>query len=439
MREQLQHVIQKLQESSTRKPIRVISHHDTDGITSAAIFSRALQRWNKKFSLQIVKGLDKPFIDSLSDNEILVFLDLASGSLDYLAEKKTDVFIFDHHEIAQTIPSNVHMINPLLTNHEPCSGAAVAYQFARELSPNNVDLANLAVIGMIGDMFDSNIGKVYDDILKDAGVTVKKGLRLYPATRPLDRALEYSTSIYIPGVSGSFKGVMELLRDAKIEKGPTGHKSLAELTDKEMSGLITAIMLRRMNQDVKDEEIIGNIFLLKFFNNIEDAREISAMINACSRMGSPDTALGFCLGSREAKKEAERTYLEYKQSISAALKYISETEKISGKNYTIINAQDKIKDTIIGTAASIMSFSPLYAEGTVIIAMAYDKDKIKVSARIAGRKGRNIREVLTKVVVPLSGEVGGHPNAAGALISREKESEFIEEMKRILELEIIKV
>ena len=130
MREQLQKIIQKLQEVSTRKSLRVISHHDTDGITAAAIFSRALQRWNKKFTLQIVKGLDKQFIDNLSENEALVFLDLASGSLDHLAEKKTDIFIFDHHEVIQAIPKNVTIINPLLTNHELCSGVALAYQFA---------------------------------------------------------------------------------------------------------------------------------------------------------------------------------------------------------------------------------------------------------------------------------------------------------------------
>ena len=55
MREQLQHVIHKLQESSTRKPMRVISHHDTDGITSAAIFSRALQRWNKNSRSKLLR------------------------------------------------------------------------------------------------------------------------------------------------------------------------------------------------------------------------------------------------------------------------------------------------------------------------------------------------------------------------------------------------
>ena len=68
-------------ESMPNLPIRIISHFDTDGITSAAIFSRAMQRWKKSFSLTIVKSLDEEFINSLPENQLLIFLDLASGSL----------------------------------------------------------------------------------------------------------------------------------------------------------------------------------------------------------------------------------------------------------------------------------------------------------------------------------------------------------------------
>ena len=38
--------------------IKIISHYDTDGITSAAIFSKVLARAGMRFSLEIVKGLD---------------------------------------------------------------------------------------------------------------------------------------------------------------------------------------------------------------------------------------------------------------------------------------------------------------------------------------------------------------------------------------------
>lgn len=436
MLEKIKLAISKIDELSKSKPIRVISHYDTDGITSAAIFSRALQRWNKKFSLRIVKGLEEDIIKSLPDNEILVFLDLASGSsLKYLADKKSDIFVLDHHEISEKIPPNVNMINPVMHGTEPLSGAAVAYLFAKTLSSENKDLATLAVIGMVGDSLEKNIGKFYDEIIRDAEIIMRKGLLLYPSTRPLDKALEYSSGLFIPGVTGSYRGVLELLREADIPKIGDKFKSVYELTDEEMSRLITSVMLRLVGK--KDaSELIGNLYLVKIFNKLEDAREFSALINACSRMDNPSVSLGFCLGNKRCIEQAEKIYIEYKQQLVSALRYVSETEKISGKHYTIINAKNNIKDTIIGTVASIISRSPVYEEGTIIVALAYNNDKIKVSARLAGREGRNIREVLNSVVVPLGGEVGGHPKAAGCLISKDNESRFIQDLQKTLELEV---
>ena len=75
----------------------------------------------------------------------------------------------------------------------------------------------------------------------------------------------------------------------------------------------------------------------------------------------------------------------------------------------------------------------------MIIALAYNEDKIKVSARMVGKEGRNVREVLNKVVIPLGGEVGGHPNAAGCLISKENEAIFIEELRKTLDIELVKI
>jgi len=438
MQSKIKEAVERIGKISEKKPIKVISHFDCDGITSAAVFSRALQRWGKNFSLEIVKGLEEDFIKKLSEDHLLIFLDLASGSLNYIKEKKTEVIIFDHHEIVQEIPANVLMVNPILQKHESMSGAGICYMFAKALSHENIDLASLAVIGMVGDVLDQNLGKVYDEIIKDSGAVVRKGLLVYPATRPLNRALEYSSSPYIPNVTGSYKGVVEVLREANIPKKDGVYKALYELTEEEMSNLITAIMLRSTGK-MDNSKLIGNLYLVNFHNKQEDARELSALINACSRMGRHEVSLGFCLGNKEYKEEAEEIYREYKQHIVSALKYVSDAEKISGKNYTIINAKDNIKDTIIGTTASIIARSPLYTEGTMIIALAYNENKIKVSARLAGKEGMNVREVLTKVVVPLGGEVGGHPNAAGCLIERAQEGQFISELQKVLDVEYVKV
>lgn len=440
MLDRISYAIEKIKEVGKNKPLKVISHFDTDGITSAAIFSRALFRSGISFSLEIVKSLEENYIDSLNEDNCLIFLDLASGSLPSLGRKNTEIFIFDHHEVIEEVPDNVVMVNPYLHGEEPISSAAICYLFAKALSVENKDLATLAVIGMVGDLHEKTIGKIFEDILRDSETTIKKGLMLYPSTRPLDRALEYSSSPYIPGVTGSYTGVLELLKDAGIEKTNGSYKALYELSDEEMSRLITTVMLRSAREDKPtSDDVVGNLFLVRFFSKLEDSRELSALINACSRMGSPEVALGFCLGNKSSKEEAEQIYIQYKQRLVSALKFANESEKISGNGYMILNAQDQIKDTIIGTVASIISHSPLYPEGMVVVALAYNEDKIKVSARLSGRKGRNVRDVLTKAIVPLGGEVGGHPAAAGCLISKEQETEFIGELKKVLDVELVKM
>jgi len=148
--------------------------------------------------LEIVKSLDGDFIKGLPDDEVLIFLDLASGSFDYLKEKKTEVFVFDHHELASgketKIPENVFMVNPVLHSDEMISAAGVCYLFGKSVSLENKDLAKLAVIGMVGDLLEKNIGKLFSEILQDSETVVKKGVMIYPSTRPLDRALEYSSN-----------------------------------------------------------------------------------------------------------------------------------------------------------------------------------------------------------------------------------------------------
>ena len=437
--DKIRKAIAKIDELYNSKTIRVVSHFDTDGITSAAIFSRALSRWGKKFNLEIVKGLDENTIKNLPENELLIFLDLASGSLNHL-KGKNNIIIFDHHEIVQEIPGNVLMINPVLEKEcEPLSGAAICYLFARELSKENRDLANLGVVGMVGDLHEKNIGKLFGEILEDSETTIKKGLMLYPSTRPLNLALEYSSNPYLPGVSGNREGVMNLLRDSGIPRENGRYKSLCELDENEMTRLITAVVLKGRGE-VDENALIGNLFMIKFLNKMEDARELSALINACSRMGSPEIALGFCLGNREFRAEAEKVYISYKQNLVSALRYVENCKKVEDKNYIIINAKDNIQDTVIGTVCSIMAHSPLYSEGKVIIGMAYsDNNKIKVSSRIVGRGGRNLREILGRVMTEFDGEVGGHPEAAGCVIKREQEEAFIRELEGVLGMEVVKV
>ena len=425
------------------KKIHVVSHFDTDGITSLTIFSKTLERLGKQFSTKIVKALDQKEIDSFPKDRIIMILDLGSGSLDLLSKSENKIFIIDHHEINSKIPKNITIFNPhLIKNSESLCSAELTYLISKEISEDNKNLAHLAILGMVGDVMGTKINKTRNLILKDSNVQVKRGLLIYPSTRPLDRALEYSSRPFIPGVTGNLSGTFEILKEAGIEKTGKKYKALIDLNEREMKDLTTAVMLRLSSKELSD--YLGNLYLIKLFNKIEDAREISAMINACSRMGQPEIALMLCLGNSEARKKAERIHIKYRQQIISGLKYIENNGNIQGREYVIINAKDNIKDTIIGTLTSILSFSSSYKEGTIIVGMAYNDNHIKVSTRMAGRNksssSRNLKQLMDSITNTLGrGDSGGHQHAAGCTVQFEDEDKFIDLIKKNLEFELVKV
>lgn len=443
LEEEIKVVSEKFLNDSNGKIIQVVSHFDTDGITSATIMIQTLRKLDRPFILKIVKNLDEEAIKSISKSSerVTIFLDLASNSLHHILNHElNNVFIIDHHQVTQEIPEEISMINPELKQKQKISSSGLTYLFCRELTNGKNDikeLAKLAILGMIGDTMEKDIGKLNNEILDDGNIKRKRGLLIYPATRPLNRVLELSSDPYIPGVTGDMKGVIELLREVGLNPKGGNYKSLMELDDDEMKNLITGVLLR--NPKTKSESIIGDIFLIKIFNKLEDAREISAKINACSRSNESSLALQLCLEIPKANKEVETIYAKYKQEIVAALKFAAENEKIEGRGFVIFNAQDNIRDTMIGTIASILSNSHLYSEGTAIIALSYNNDKIKVSARNVGKVGRNVREILQNVVTEVGGEVGGHEFAAGCNILKKNEALFLDLLQKQMEMEIIKI
>lgn len=409
------------------KNIQVISHFDTDGITSAAIMIKALKRLKQKFSMRIVKSLNKNIINKLDKNKITIFLDLASNNMQDIHNagiKKT--YIIDHHEVTEDIPETIEIVNPQLLEKQKISAAGLTYLFCKELDAKNKDLAKLSIIGMIGDRMDSEISKINSEILKDGDIQMKKGIMLYPATKPINRVLEYASNPFIKGVTGNAQEIFDLLKEVGIDIIKGKSKNLVDLSEEEMQKLVTAIMLR--DPKIEKEKIIGNLFLIKLFGKLEDARELSAKINACSRNGFPQTAIAMCLEDDQAKKKVERIHLKHKQALMSSLKHIEELKKIQGEGFVIINAKDHIKDTVIGTVLSIKAGSKEYKEGTILVGMARDKENesIKISTRVVGRNGRNLREFLANIMESFTGEVGGHQFAAGCSIKQEEEVRFIE-------------
>jgi len=422
--------------------IQIVTHHDTDGITSGAILVKALQREDRKFKTSILKHLDKSSVDGLikQNSQIIFLLDFGSAYIESFRNTSAQVFILDHHEIKNPdVPSNVFLINPMLFESEDSidniGASAITYLFAKELNQANIDLASLAIVGMIGDFRKAKNSIIGNGIMRDAkDLTIKRSLLLlFPATRPLHKALEFSSNIFIPGVTGSSEGALNLLEEAgiKLQEGG-GYRTLLDLTPEETSKLLNLISLNRGN-----ENMVGDIYLVKFFNHLEDARELSALINGCGKMGHGYVALEMCLGSKKAKSTAESIYSAYKHSLITGLKWIASNKKIEGENYLIVDAGNQIKDTLIATLMSIISFSFVYPSGKVLIGMAdTEGGRLKVSSRICGNEdvGINLNYFLEPIARAVGGEGGGHKRAAGCLIPKDRAEEFLSILQKELSL-----
>ena len=119
LEKEIKSFVEDFMTSLDNKEAYIVSHFDTDGITSASIMIHTLKKLDKKFSLRIVKSLDEKFINEIPKEKLILFLDLASGSLNHIEKANlNNVFIIDHHEITQKVPENVRIINPHLINKQ---------------------------------------------------------------------------------------------------------------------------------------------------------------------------------------------------------------------------------------------------------------------------------------------------------------------------------
>ena len=134
------------------KSIQVITHLDADGLSAGGIISQTLERAGKDFEIKAVPGIYENNAEDLSSADLTIFTDLGSGQLDFLHKnfKNDNVIVLDHHQPHGQTWSKLVQVNPHLIGKDgsrEISGAGVAYHFAVEMSSENVDLSQLAVVG----------------------------------------------------------------------------------------------------------------------------------------------------------------------------------------------------------------------------------------------------------------------------------------------------
>lgn len=440
--------------------IRIVTHNDADGLASGGILSAAAFREGGIFRASSEKRLDDGLLLKLAeeDSDLVLFSDFGSGYLEEISDSiKRDVIVFDHHITIEGDYADIVHVNPILSGLDGAkeiSAAGVCYLFARGVSEHNRDLAPLAIIGALGDQQDKgdrksliglNTGIEEEAIERDL-LDKRKGLIFYGyETRPLAKAISYTTQPFIPGLSGSEGNCVAFLKGVGIElekKG--GLRSLADLDADENRVLFSSLSSHMVNQGCDSKaihQLIGTIYTLKLeepSTSLRNGREYASLLNACGRMGKQGVGLSICLGDRgDALVEAQETLDEYRRRIAQCLDWVQGNEKVVEKeNIYVIQAADNVDDTVIGVISGILLGQGILKHEKPIISTAWSEDgTLKVSARgldsLVG-KGLHMGKVMQEAAELVDGGGGGHDVAAGAYIALEKEGEFLDAVNRIV-------
>lgn len=452
------------EEIGRHKSVRLISHIDADGITSAAIAGLAFERAGIPFETFFVKKLDERFMDdfcekyekdgSLND-AVLVFTDLGSSMTDYLVDRGLKAVVCDHHQPSGR-PENIsadsktfpfHM-NPHLfgaNGSYEISGSGVTYILADAVTGGRAsDLAALALVGAVGDMQNRKFGKfvsLNSEILEEgvsAGVlSYGPDLGLFgKQTRPVYRILQYSSEPYLPGLTGDEEACIRFLEKTGIAyHKEDGARLWIELSMDERRTLISALIDYCLNHNFpprKAESVVRECYTLlkeKEGTEMRDASEFATLLNATGRYDCAEIGVRVCMGDRGvAFDEARDLLAEHRKNLVNGLNYVKEHGMTQMTNIQYFYSGSEIKETIVGIIAGMSSSVETVDRNKPVIGLADAEDGIKVSGRgtqdLIGR-GLNLSRAMADVSEACGGAGGGHDIAAGATIPPENMDRFL--------------
>lgn len=412
--------------------IRIISHHDADGIASAAILASSLIRKQKIFHISLIRGLDLDFIKKLKneENELIVFCDMGSGQIEDIEKIHSEVLILDHHipiresEKVTQVNTNFFEING---SFEACA-STVVFMLALEFSEENWDLANLFLAGVIGDRQHTNglkgINKELVEIgIKEGHIKYEKDINL--SGENIKQALVNSGDPFFDGISGNSKQVVTLLSNLVIKTD----LKITELSKEQKSKLTSFLLLKLLKQGANWESA-HEMIIDKYVVNGINTFDLSNWINACGRMGDLSLGLAVCLGDKKALKEAKVIRENYRKELVKGLVKL----KISIKYMDSFQYFYVDKPFFAGAFAGI-GMQYLLDQNKPTIALTKKETKIKISSRGTKyllTKGLDLASALRESAEYCNGDGGGHKIASGATIPIENEKKFLEKLDKII-------
>ena len=435
--------------------VTLVSHIDADGIASEAITAQAISRLGIPVTPVFVRQLEPLTMRHVpNDDTLKIFTDLGAGQQNLMEEAglpPDNVLILDHH-INQPAPGGTPycQVNSQFYGPEyaKCSAAGVAYLVARKLDTANTDLAELAVVGNVGDMMAREtcglvgIARwIADDGVESGRVRITKGLNCYGlSTRPLHLCLANSDDPILPGISGDPKAAADLLIRLGIYEKPSDQRVWEDLHADEAKLLASVVAEQMIANGESTERLFAELYIFPHETEkspLRNASEYATMLNACGRLAKPKIGEAVCFGDRgQQYREAEHMLRHHRSIIRELCEYILDTGVEDAGSMQWIHTGDAYPDTIVGIGAG-MALSKLDTAKPIMVLcnVADEPDLVKISMRTYEkvlRRGVDLQAALAVAAAEFSGAGGGHNIAAGAYIPKGCEDDFIRRVNELI-------
>jgi RecJ-like exonuclease len=439
---------------SDAREVTIVSHIDADGIACEAILRQAVSRAEIPVASVFLRQLEPLMIHLIPrDRTLKLFTDLGAGQQNLLSEHgftDDEVLIIDHH-VSQPCERDYRQVNCLPYGHTKMSAAGVTYLVAKALDNANTDLAQLAVVGNVGDMMAREacglVGparKIAEEGERHGCIEVRrKDLNCYgTSTRPVHLCLAYNDDPFIPGISNNPEKAKQLLTRLGIPlRSPDGRWLVWEELDREQKRTVISALAQQL---IAHGEPIDRLFAETYGfpheparTPLRNAQEYATLLNACGRWTRPNVGSAICCGDRGTMyREAEHMLNNHRAILRELLQFILDTGVNEIEYLQHVHVGNRYPDTIVGIGAG-MALPKLNMEKPILIMCELPEDPAltKASMRTIDRvvqRGIDLQQAMVDAAVLCGGAGGGHRIAAGAFIPKSAEQEFIGHVNRRL-------
>jgi len=440
--EKIRH-LKKQAESAARfikqyKYVCLVTHNDSDGLTSAAIMIQAFKREGMTYYHKIFPKLDAGLVSVLSssfpEDFLMVFCDIGSGQSEFLSALSNPIVILDHHVPVGKSPAKV-VVNPITVGLEGSymiSGAGVSYLTARAMNPENTDLSSLAVAGMIGDrqlMVAAN-AEILEEAKEVGVVTVRRGLKIGDGN--LFDVLMRTTEPYLD-ITGKPDEVSAFLADLNLDE----NKNIRDLTDEEMDRLCKAVLakLEPLNSPDATEAAAGDVYYLKN-QLVENVFDLAGILDSCNKDEDFEMAIALCLGDETVVDRMFEVYRTIQETLVKNLAVILPTAQTLD-NVSYIYGKD------LHSAGNISTTYIRYVNPQKPFVCLNENDgMIRISARGTRsliREGLDLSIAIKQAAESVGGSGGGHNIASGGLLppGAETVENFMKKLNEIVGLQLL--